>query len=131
MRGYIVAPVGGIILGGSAVASLLIWLYPVFDLLDGTWTDQAGGHNLWAAIDEIVADDADYIASPVSPQPADICQVRLSPAIDPVSSTGHTLVYRYGSEVDAFVTVTQTLSAGQADAITDYTSLSLKFEAVS
>ena len=128
---FTVAPVGGIVLGGSVSMAFLAWLYPVFDLLDGTWTDQAGGHNLWAAIDEPAVDDADYIVSSTSPSPVDICQLRFTPTSDPLSSTGHTLVYRYGSDTDAFVTVTQALSVGQTDAITDYTALSVKFEAAS
>lgn len=39
-------------------------LAPDADVTDGGWTDQVGGSNLVAAIDEATADDADYIKSP-------------------------------------------------------------------
>jgi len=38
-------------------------IQPDADSVDGSWTDQAGGTSLFAAIDEMVTDDVDYIVS--------------------------------------------------------------------
>ena len=129
----------------------------------GTYTDQGGGvTNIHLTIDEVVADDADYIRSVTSPiNEAYVCS--LSNVTDPVSSTGHIIRMRtavdlaaqesldfthqlrmtYVSEASqgtliasqtrlgvtstTWTTTTYTLSAAEADAITDYTALFFRF----
>ena len=127
---YNLAPVGGIVFGGvSGTAGEAVALPPIVDRIDGGWTDQTGGTELYAAVDEIVAADSDFIKSTSSPITADICEIEFTPAIDPFSSTGHTLSYRYGSDAEGWTTVTHVLTAAQADAITQYGHISVKFEA--
>jgi hypothetical protein len=127
---YNLAPVGGIVFGGvSGTAGEAVALPPIVDRSDGGWTDQTGGTELYAAIDETAPVDTDYIKSTSNPVTADICEVGFQPAVDPFSSSGHVLTYRYGSEAEGWTTVTQTLSAAQADAITQYGQISVKFEA--
>ncbi len=108
------------------------------------------------AIDESVIDDADYIQSGLSPVSADISEVKFSSLTDPAISSGHVIRYRYQKDttggdtinlvvrlvqgttviaswthnnIDAVTTAEQTLSGGEADSITDYTDLRLRFEA--
>lgn len=128
---YTSTPSGGIRLDGLALVSQAAVIFPISDLSDGTWTDQVGGSNLWAAIDETSPSDADYIKSATSPVTADICQVEFPGTYDPQLSTGHALTYRYGSDQEGWTTVTQVLTGAQADAISDYNHLSVKFEAKS
>lgn len=131
--------------------------HPDGDIATGTWTDQTGATATFAAIDEAVADDADYDQSSLNPVTIDTFRVSLGTVTDPAVSTGHIVRYRYGKDVDGgdrmdltvrlmqgvteiaswthtdvaagFTTAAQTLSGAQADAITDYTSLDLVFEA--
>lgn len=126
---YTSTPSGGIRLDGVALVSQAAVIFPISDLSDGTWTDQVGGSNLWAAIDETSPSDADYIKSATAPVTADICQVEFPGTYDPQLSTGHALTYRYGSDQEGWTTVTQVLTGAQADAISDYNHLSVKFEA--
>lgn len=126
---------------------------PVTDLFVMSWTDQTGSNtNLAAAIDEAGPNDSDYIQSSTSAGIGDEAKIRLAPMADPVSSSGHTLRYRYGKDVAAgdnvdlivtlydsdattvIHTVTHsnvsntltdgafTLSSGETDAITGYSS---------
>jgi hypothetical protein len=124
----------------------------------GGWTDQAGGStNIHQSVDETVADDNDYIQSPLTPSNA-VVVMQLSSVTDPVSSSGHTWRYRYGKnasagdQIDITVEIRQgyvsegnlgtliksnthtnaggfpqagsiTLSAGEADSITNYGDL--------
>jgi hypothetical protein len=132
--------------------------HPAADVTDGGWTDQTGGPNLAAALDELIADDADYITSSASPGSPDIAEVQLGSLGDPNSSTGHIVRYRYGKDSAAGDTLNltvrlrqgtttiaswthtdvpagwtdavQTLSGAEADAITDYSDLRIRFEAV-
>lgn len=130
---------------------------PSADVTDGSWTDQAGGTSLFDAINETVADDADYIkSSDLTPGNSDACEIALGSVTDPVSSIGHVISYRYRAQGtdpmnlvvtllqgatsiaawthtsvgSSFVTATQTLSGGEADAITNYADLRLRFNAV-
>lgn len=135
---------------------------PSADTSIGTYTDQVGGAtNIYTTIDEVAADDADYIRSVAAPANAPyVCA--LSTLEDPVSSTGHIVRYRYakdasgGAQIDltvqlrqgyvnegtpgtliaswshtnisnTFTTAAQTLSGAEADAITNYGSLFLRF----
>jgi hypothetical protein len=125
--------------------------HPTSDSSLGSWTDQAGGTtNLFAVIDEAVADDADYLQSGTIAGSGDEVKVRLGALTDPSSSTGHVVRYRYqkdvaaGDQVDLVVTLYDsdgttvihaathtdiandivagsfTLSGAEADAITGY-----------
>lgn len=104
------------------------------------------------------AGDADFIKSGLSPASADVAQFSLGPITDPAVSTGHKVRYRYGKDqvggdiIDLTVRlkqggttiaswvhsdiavgpldVEQTLTGGEADAITDYSLLELVFEAI-
>jgi hypothetical protein len=129
------------------------------------WTEDDGTSDaLYGEIDETSANDSDYIRSPLTPT-SDVYVCKLSNLEDPLSSSSHTVRYRYckdaagGDQIDLTVQLRQgyvnegspgtliatvgthtdisetwtagsyTLSAGEADAITDYTSLYLRFVA--
>ena len=108
-------------------------------------------------IDESSPSDADYTESPLAPANATL-DVGLSDVEDPQSSSGHTVRYRYaknaagGAQIDLTVSLrqgvgtqiaawahtnisetvvqqNQSLSAGEADAITDYADIRLRFVA--
>jgi len=120
---------------------------PVSDSSTGGWVASGGG-SLYAAIDETPASDADYIST----TNASVCEVALSTLTDPVSSTGHVVRYRIAADSGgitvrlrqgtttiatwthaaapaSLTTYEQTLSSGEADAITNYAALKLQFEA--
>jgi hypothetical protein len=61
----------------------LFFSRPDADNSDGGWTDHTGGTSLYAAIDDPVVDDGDYIQS--SDDPAnDICKISLAnPGVTP------------------------------------------------
>lgn len=122
---------------------------PISDVADGAWLPSTPAADLFAMIDEAAADDADYIyaTSPTT------CSLGLGSVSDPLASTGHVIKYRawspttgglvvrlkQGTTVIATythatlpttpTTYTQTLTAGEADSITDYTALRVDFEA--
>lgn len=129
---------------------------PASDVTDGSWTDQAGGTSLFAAIDEAVASDADYIkSSDITAGQSDACEIALGAVTDPISGTGHVVRYRYRSQgatsinlvvtllqgattitswthtavSSTYATAEQTLTDGQANSITDYSDLRLRFNA--
>lgn len=140
---------GAVSAGGTALSSL----QPDADSTDGGWTDQSLGTSLFAAIDEIISSDADYIQSNTNPV-IDICKIRLS---DPTGTPTQPFIvlYRYckaglstkGLRVrllqgtaeiaswlhndltEIFVVAEQTLTAAQFAAITDFTNLFLEFSA--
>lgn len=112
---------------------------------------------LWPNLDEVAPSDGDLITSPTNPSPSQIAEVGLSDVTDPQSSDGHTVRVRrrksgalggggftltvrlmqgattirsatFGADSTSFATGSFTLSAAQADSITDYTDLRLRFE---
>lgn len=122
-------------------------LAPVSDAAAGDWTPSSGS-DLYAMLDETAASDADYI---VAAAPA-TCSMALAAGGDPASSADHVLRYRVlaghgnltvrlkqgAATIAAFgphamtgaaQTFEQTLSGGQADAIIDYSALTIEFEA--
>ena len=131
------------------------FLNPAADIATNSWTDHAaGGTNLYQAIDELSLDDADYVQSPAGATSSQYYEAELETFADPGLSTGHIAHYRYKSssatdevalQVDlmegatsrktwshsaistSFVTQDQTLSGGEADSITDYANLRLRF----
>lgn len=106
---------------------------------------------LYAKIDEVTYSDADYIQN----NAVSYCEVTLSSVTDPNLSTGHIVRYRYGrtrtdraltlvvrlmqgstqiasqTHVDpsaSFVAGSFTLTGTEADSITDYSNLRLRFD---
>ena len=135
---------------------------PSIDTTLGGYTDQAdGATSIFASIDEVAANDADYIQSALAPSNAAYV-TKLTSLEDPQSSTGHVVRYRYqkdaagGAQINltmelrqgyvsegspgtliaqwvhtdipsAWTGQAQALSGAQADSITDYSSLFLRF----
>lgn len=125
--------------------------------IQGGWVNEAGGAALWSSIDEVTADDSDYIRSMDNPV-SDICQVSLTNVSGTISQPFY-VGYRYGkagagklgtslglivslkqgstliaswshSDIPAAQTTTkQGLTSGQFAAISDFTDLRLEFEA--
>lgn len=140
-------PVGGIYLPQdvrvqtpSATVQLL---RPTSDISAGAWTPSSGS-DLYAMLDETTFNDADYIQT----TSASTSEVKFGTGLDPNSSTGHTIRYRAkgtgtltvtlreGATLIAthtptlttsFQTFSFTLSGGEADSITNYGDLRLRF----
>ncbi len=131
---------------------------PDSDISNDNWEDDGGGSvNLYQTIDETTASESDYLISHSFPS-NDIYEAGLSDVTDPVSSVGHTVLYRYkksaadGAQMNITVRLMQgttiiaskavpnisevwtdnsfALTGGEADSITDYTDLRLQFEAI-
>jgi hypothetical protein len=122
----------------------------------GNFTDQDGGTSeLHRAIDEVTANDLDYIQSE-KPPTDDTCEFQFSNLTDPFSDADHVLRCRLGknttggttvnitmklfqgtteiasytyADVDVLSLKEETLSSLEADAITDYTDLRVRFTA--
>ena len=135
---------------------------PSTDTVNESYTDQAAGStNIFQAIDEVSASEADYIQSAITPT-NDVYATKLTSVTDPLVSTGHIVRYRYskdaagGAQIDLTVQLRQgyvsevtqgtliasaahtnisdtwtagtfTLSGAEADAITNYADLFLRF----
>lgn len=142
-----------------AIVSVSAYARPISDVSAGSWTDQSGGTtNLYSVIDETSYSDADYVKSSDLTSGTDVLEVALTSLTDPVSSTGHIVRYRYRAQGAAaatmdlvvslrqgasttiatwthtdigtsYVDAVQTLSSGEANSITDYTDLRLRFVA--
>ena len=138
--------------GESAPVEYLL-LQPDADSIDGTWTNQAEGTELFSVLDETSTDDADYIKSAGDPVD-DTCKIRLS---NPTGTPGQPFIvaYRYRKSgpdqidltarllegttqiaawshtniISTFVTAEQTLSGAQFDSIGDFTNLFIEFTA--
>jgi len=124
---------------------------PNADVTDGSWTNESGSAvNLYASIDEAVASDTDYIQSSLSS--GDTCEFSLSTLTDPQSASGHTVYIRYksnsancgvvvrliqGTTIIAertysdipteYTNINFTLSESEANSITDYSDLRIRF----
>jgi len=128
---------------------------PDEDVSAGTWTPSPSSPaTLFDKIDEATPDDADFISSPVAPAAAAV-EIGLQTLSDPGASDGHKVRYRIrkdqsgGAQIDGtaqllqgavviaswahtnvtntWTTFEQTLSGAEADAITDYADLRVKF----
>jgi len=125
--------------------------YPTSDVVQGLWLPSSAGSptELYAMLDEVSADDADYIYT----GDATTARVALNSVTDPSTSSGHVVHYRCrvyagtlyvrlkqgtttiatwshtSSDAGSMTTFAQTLSAGEADSITDYAQLRIEFEA--
>ncbi len=129
---------------------------PDSDVTTGAWVPIGGPATLFDTMNEVVASDTDFAESDSNPT-FELMEVGLSNLDDPALSTGHVLRYRYqkdsaaGAQIDlvvdlvqgttviatfthldiqpGFITQAQALTAPQADAITDYTDLRIRFTA--
>lgn len=142
----------------SVTANVVRIALPSNDVSDGTWTNElSSAVNLYASIDEFGAsNDADFIQSAgLAVGNSDTVELALAPLADPTSSVDHLISYRYrkqggitinltvslvqGTTVIAtwthtnvdvlYVDAVQTLTGVQADAITNYADLRLRFVA--
>jgi hypothetical protein len=131
-------------------------LNPWSDVSVNSWTTDTGGTtSLYAAIDETTASDTDYVQSPANADSSSYYETAVEARVDPVSSSGHIVHYRYrklnaadtvdltvslrqsdATEIASWVhsgigttwtTQDQTLTSGQADSITNYADLRLRF----
>lgn len=131
----------------SAVFTTFQRAAPTSDVAAGSWTPSSGT-DLFAMLDEASPSDADYIKTGAA---ADVCTVALGTLSDPAVSTGHQVSYRIsgdgvsGIQVELLqsttviatwthdpapgspTTFTQTLTGTQADSITNYAALRLRF----
>jgi len=126
-------------------------LAPSADITTTGWAT-TGAASPFAALDEATASDTDYVS--VSNPSGSVLEVKFAAATDPASNTGHQVRYRLratgtshsvrvslmqgGTErafwthtnlTADFQTITQTLTAAQADSITDYGDLRLRVTA--
>jgi hypothetical protein len=137
---------------------------PSTDTTRDNWEEDDGTTvDIWDQIDEVAADDADYIRTVLTPT-SDVYVTKLTTIEDPISSTGHTVRYRYGKsaaggdQIDLIVQLRQgyvnegtlgtliaaqthtnvgafpvagsiALSGAEADAITNYADLFIRFVA--
>lgn len=141
------------LLFSASAPEMGVLFYPDADISDGSWTDQGGGTNLFAAIDEQILSDSDYIQSALNPN-TDICEINLS---NPGQTPGQPfeIFYRYRNSGEArmdlvvrlvqgttiiatwthsnigqsFVTASQALSGAEFAAITDFNDLRIRFQA--
>jgi hypothetical protein len=125
---------------------------PSADTTVGSWTANGGPSNLYECLDEVTASDTDYIDGGSSSTEN---RIELATVTDPVSSAGHVLRVRwqaYGSggperiSLDLYEGTTlivaafdnyapgrawaddsYTLSAGEANSISDYSDLNVRF----
>lgn len=81
---------------------------PISDVTIGAWTPSTGT-DLYAMLDEVAADDNDYISTTT----ASTCEVALGTATDPSIDTGH--IVRYRAKGDASATLTVRLMAGATE----------------
>jgi hypothetical protein len=124
-------------------------IVPTADIAAGAWLGDPNA-DLYANLDETAASDADFIHVGAT---GSVCEVSLQAAADPAVSTGHTVRYRakgdgstdlivklvQGTTVIASWTETNvpatetgyqhTLTGTEADSITNYSDLRLRFEA--
>ena len=74
---------------------------PSVDTIIGGYTDQSDGTtNIYQRIDEVVADDGDYIRSRLSPI-NDPYVTKLSTLVAPPTNAGHIIRYRYARKPDS------------------------------
>ena len=120
---------------------------PDLDTTLGNFQDEGGGTTtIYDGIDETSASDADYIRSPTSPASevyvcrlSDVvdqsaqesldftCQLRMTYVNEGSPGTLIATMSRTGVTSTTWTDTSYTLSGGEADAITDYTALFLRF----
>jgi len=142
---------GGLTLAGAATTAYQAYQFarPSSDTDAVGWLPSTGT-DLYAMIDEVAVDDADYIYTTTVDADA---EVALSSLVDPTSSSEHIVRFRarapYGGQVKvglyqtttlvaewtdslstSFETYAHTLAGAEADAITNYGALRLRFTAL-
>lgn len=80
--------------------------------IDGYTNELGSAINLFNSIDESVADDGDFVKSPLTPANA-VFVTKLSSVVDPLSSIGHTVRYRIGKDVASGDRLDQTIELRQ------------------
>ena len=137
---------------GSSGPGPIQFARPDSDITVGGWTITP----LFQKLDEVTRSDADFITSPIDPSsPTNDVEIGLSGVTDPATGTGHTLRYTFrfsgaGSGVTltvqlrqgatiiasfdegsitntAFIQRDRTLTTAQADSITDYNDLRIRY----
>ena len=119
---------------------------PISDIVAGAWTPSSGS-DLFSMLNEGTPEDTSYIVASTETY----CEMRLGSATDPAVSTGHLLRYRlslvgaslrvslkqgtttiayWDHTVISTTSFEQTLTAEQADSITDYSDLRISFEVI-
>ena len=122
---------------------------PEADVAGDWYGEDARTTNLYTSVDDTPFSDTTYVESPAGPTSTDYAEFALGDVTDPEASFGHRVRYRYGGEGTATLVVElrqgttviaswshvnpgaaalaeQTLTAEQADAITDYTDLRIR-----
>lgn len=128
---------------------------PSADSVDGNWTTESGGTDLYAAIDESVASTSDYIQSPSNPVD-EVCKIKLDiPSIGAsIPAQPMVVAYQFGKSADgaplnltvrllqgateiaawtesdittSWVTRERTLTTMQFNSISDFDDLYLEF----
>lgn len=117
---------------------------PMIDTVAGGWLPNTGS-SLYATLDEVTANDADYIYATA----ATTCKMALNPVVDPLTSSGQVVSYRAWATTGGVIvslkqgtatiatwthttlpasptTYHQPLSAAECDAITDYSALTIE-----
>jgi Protein of unknown function (DUF4038)/Putative collagen-binding domain of a collagenase len=129
------------------------YLVPISDVSIGTWHDQSDSVNLWESINEGTPSDTDWIEGADGTM-GDSVTFLLSAGDEPTTNIGHTVRYRFesvggGSSIDLLVELLQgttvisskleegvggsfvdgsfVLTSGEADTISDYSDLRLRF----
>jgi hypothetical protein len=122
---------------------------PDVDITDGAWLASTGSSDLYTCIDEASYNDTDYIFT----RSLGTTAISLSSLDDPSTSSDHIIRYRAKGDgsTDLIVrlkqgtttiatwtetnvatsetTFSHTLTSGEADSITDYSNLTVEFEA--
>jgi hypothetical protein len=122
---------------------------PDADITDGNWLASTGSSDLYTCIDESIYNDTDYIFT----RSLSTATISLSSLDDPLTSSDHIIKYRAKGDgstdlvvrlkqglttiatwtetnvVTSETTFAHTLTSGEADSITDYSNLTVEFEA--
>ena len=99
---------------------------PIADTSIGNWTDEAAGTtNIYLGIDEVSAEDAEYIQSELNPSASPYAAALTASLEDPVSSTGHIIRWkrRKSATGGAVVNLTVELRQGYVSEGTPGTSI--------
>jgi len=129
----------------AATSVTLSYLRPSADISTGSWTPSTGT-TLYETLDEVSASDADYIQTSI----ASSCEIRLAAGATPLTKTNHTLKYNLlagsgtvtvklvqGTTVKktwnhtltgSTQQISNTLTEAEANTITDYSDLRVRFE---
>jgi hypothetical protein len=136
---------GGPFVDEVAVIPSIVAARPASDVTTGAWSPNFGA-SLFAVIDEVFAQDFNFITT----TSVSVSEVLLSEVPDPLSSSNHTINFRSRGQGTLVVDLLQgavvissytptllptfnsyswTLTGPEADSITDYSDLRLRFTA--